>query len=54
VKDLLRHASYQITANMYDSSVSDEKWEAQSGVIRLVPTPTSTRNALGDGKMASA
>jgi integrase len=25
VQDLLRHASYQITANIYDAAVSDEK-----------------------------
>jgi len=42
VQDLLRHASYQITANIYDAAVSDEKREAHSGVIRLV-TRASTR-----------
>jgi integrase len=42
VQDRLRHASYQITANIYDSAVSDEKREAHSGVIRLV-----TRASIG-------
>ena len=35
-----KHALYQITANLYDSAMSVEKREAQSGVIRLVrPVP---------------
>ena len=54
VQDLLRHASYQVTANIYDSAVSHEKREAHSGVIRLVATRTSTRTGLDDGRMASA
>jgi integrase len=48
VQDLLRHASYQITANIYDSAVSSEKREAHSGVIRLV-TRTATRAGADDG-----
>jgi integrase len=54
IQDLLRHASYSITANVYDSAVSDEKREAHSGVMRLVATRTSTRSQAKDGKMASA
>ena len=53
VQDLLRHASYQITANIYDVAVSDEKREAHSEVIRLV-TRTSTRTGAEDARMASA
>jgi integrase len=53
VQDLLRHASYQITANIYDEAVSAEKRQAHSGVMRLV-TRTSTRTALDDAKMATA
>ena len=49
VQDLLRHASYSITANVYDSAVSDEKRRAHSGVMRLV-----TRTGAEDGRMASA
>jgi len=52
VQDLLRHASYQITANIYDSAVSDEKREAHSGVIRLVTR--ACRTGAEDGRMASA
>jgi hypothetical protein len=40
VQGLLRHASYQITANIYDEAVSPEKRHAHSEVIRLVrPVP---------------
>jgi integrase len=40
VQALLRHASYQITANIYDEAVSAEKRQAHSEVIRLVrPVP---------------
>jgi integrase len=53
VQDLLRHASYSITANVYDSAVSDEKRRAHSGVMRLV-TRTATRAGAEDGRMASA
>jgi len=53
VQDLLRHASYSITANVYDSAVSDEKRRAHSGVMRLV-TRTATRTGTEDGRMASA
>jgi len=53
VQDLLRHASYSITANVYDSAVSDEKREAHSGVMRLI-TRTQTRTGAEDGRMASA
>ena len=52
VQDLLRHASYQITANIYDSAVSDEKREAHSGVIRLV-TRASTRTCEETSEAAS-
>lgn len=54
IQDLLRHASYSITANVYDSAVSDEKREAHSGVMRLVATRTSIRAGVEDGRMASA
>ena len=54
IQDLLRHASYSITANVYDSAVSDEKREAHSGVMRLVATRTSIRAGTEDGRMASA
>lgn len=53
VQDLLRHESYQITANIYDAAVPDEKREAHSGVIRLV-TRTSTRTGTEDARMANA
>lgn len=53
ITDLLRHASYQITANIYDSAVSDEKREAHSGVIRLV-TRASTRACQESGEAATA
>lgn len=52
VQDLLRHASYQVTANIYDSAVSDEKREAHSGVIRLV-TRASTRACQESGETAT-
>jgi integrase len=40
VQALLRHASYQITANIYNEAVSAEKRQAHSEVIRLVrPVP---------------
>ena len=42
VQDLLRHATYSITANIYDAAVSDEKREAHRGVLHLV-TRTQTR-----------
>lgn len=54
VQDLLRHASYGITMNVYDSAVSEEKREAHSGVMRLVATRTRTRTGTEDGRMASA
>jgi integrase len=54
VQDLLRHASYGITMNVYDSAVPDEKREAQSGVMRLLATRTRTRTGLADGRMATA
>jgi integrase len=54
VQGLLRHASYQITANIYDEAVSAEKRQAHSGVIRLVATRTQTRTWLETGTMASA
>ncbi len=50
VQDLLRHASYSITANVYDSAVSDEKREAHSGVMRLI-TRTQNRTASEDARM---
>jgi integrase len=46
VQDLLRHASYGITMNIYDSAVSDEKRKAHSGVMRLVATRTRTRTGM--------
>ena len=52
VQDLLRHASYSITANVYDSAVSAEKREAHSGVLRLL-TRASTRTAAESGILAS-
>jgi integrase len=45
VQDLLRHGSYSITANVYDSAVSDEKRRAHSGVMRLA-TRTATRTGV--------
>jgi integrase len=54
IQDLLRHASYSITANVYDSAVSDEKRDAHSGVMRLVATRTSIRAGAADGRMTSA
>jgi MOSC domain-containing protein YiiM len=51
--DLLRHSSYGITMNVYDSAVSEEKREARSNVMRLV-TRASTRTGTEDGKMATA
>src|ERR1039458_1321572 len=46
VQDLLRHASYNITANIYDAAVSDEKREAHRGVLHLL-TRTQTRTRQG-------
>ena len=43
VRDLLRHATYNITANTYDAAVSEEKREAL----------TATRTTAGDGKLVS-
>ena len=54
VQDLLRHASYGTTMNVYDSAVSDEKREAHSGVMRLLATRTQTRTWPADGRMATA
>ena len=54
VQDVLRHASYGITMNVYDSAVSDEKREAHSGVMRLLATRTRTRTWPADGRMATA
>lgn len=53
VQDLLRHASYGITMNIYDSAVSAEKREAHSSVMRLV-TRASTRTRQELGILASA
>jgi integrase len=53
VQDLPRHASYSITANIYDAAVSDEKREAQRGVLHLV-TRTQTRTGQESGTSASA
>ena len=53
VQDLLRHASYSITANIYDAAVSDEKRNAHRGVLRLV-TRTQTRTMQEAGTAASA
>ena len=54
VQDLLRHASYGITMNVYDSAVSDENRKAHSGVMRLVATRTQTRTGPADDRMATA
>jgi integrase len=54
VQDLLRHASYGITMNVYDSAVSDEKREAHSAVMKLVATRTQTRAVEESGILASA
>jgi integrase len=53
VQDLLRHATYNITANIYDSAVSKEKRKAHRKVLRLV-TRTQTRTAQESGEEASA
>ena len=53
VQDLLRHASYGITMNVYDSAMSAEKREAHSNVMRLI-TRASTRTWAEDGKMVTA
>jgi integrase len=50
VQDLLRHASYKLTMDVYDDAVSSEKREAHSGVILLI----SNRTQAEDGRMASA
>ncbi len=52
VQDLLRHATYSITANIYDAAVSDEKREAHRGVLHLV-TRTQTRTGKESGTPAS-
>jgi integrase len=49
VQDLLRHASYKLTMDVYDDAVSSEKREAHSGVILLI----SNRTQAEDGRMAS-
>ena len=54
VQDLPRHASYGITANVYDAAMSEEKREAHSGVIRLLATRASIRAEAEDGKIPSA
>lgn len=54
VQDLLRHASYELTMDVYDDAVSREKREAHSGVIRLISNRTQTRTQAEDGRMASA
>lgn len=53
VQDLLRHATYSITANIYDAAVSEEKREAHRGVLHLV-TRTQTRTEEESGTSASA
>ena len=50
IQDLVRHASYNITANTYDAALSHEKREAHSGVVHLV----TTRTGADDGRMATA
>jgi integrase len=52
VQDLLRHATYSITANIYDAAVSDEKRGAHRGVLRMV-TRTQTRTAPESGTAVS-
>ena len=53
VQDLLRHTSYGITMNIYDSAVSDKKREAHRGVLHLV-IRTHTRTRKESGTSASA
>ena len=48
-----QHAPYNITANVYDAAVSEEKREAYRGMLRLV-TRTATRTGDGNGRMTSA
>src|SRR5271157_1723097 len=50
--NLLRHATYSITANICYAGVSDEKREAHRGVLHLV-TRTQTRTGQGSGTSAS-
>lgn len=52
VQHLLRHTSYQATANIYDSAVSAEM-EARNGLIRLV-TSASPRASEESGDTATA
>ena len=47
-----QHAPYNITANVYDAAVSEEKREAHRGVLRLTRTATPTGD--GNGRMTSA
>ncbi len=54
VQDLLRHAWYKLTMDVYDHVVSSGKREAHSGVIPLISNLTQTRTQAEDGRMASA
>jgi integrase len=54
VQDLLRHASYKLTLDVYDDVVSSEKREGHSGVIRLISNRTQNRTQAEDGRMATA
>jgi integrase len=49
VQDLLRHANYRVTAEIYDSAVLSEKRTANSKVVRLVTRErTAERTAQSD------
>ncbi len=54
IQDLLRHAAYKLTMDVYDDAVSSEKREAHSGAIRLISNRAQTRTQAEDGRMASA
>ena len=45
VQDVPRHATYSITANIYDATVSDEKREAHRGVLLHLVTRTGAESA---------
>ena len=47
VQELLRHASSQITLDIYTQAVSPAKRQAQSRVVKLLwPGPTTAQNQL--------
>ena len=45
VQDVPRHATYSITANIYDATVSDENREAHRGVLLHLVTRTGAESA---------